>query len=99
MSNQTTTNSRGFTDTGDVADRGRRTPRQLSTETRPSIRTSEFLVLMVASLAIIIAAYLDDAFNVEHGWTLFAVVATGYIVSRGIAKAGSREPYRVESDH
>ena len=99
MSNQTTTNARGFADNGDLTDRGRTTPRQLSTETRPSIRTSEFLVLVVTSLALIIAAYLDDAFNVEHGWTLVAVVATGYIISRGIAKAGSREPYRVERDH
>jgi hypothetical protein len=98
MSNQTTSTSRGFADNGDYTDRARTTPRQLSTETRPSIRTSEFLVLVVTSLAVIIAAYLDDAFNVEHGWTLVAVIATGYMISRGIAKAGSREPYRVERD-
>jgi hypothetical protein len=76
----------------------RTTPPQLSTETRPSARTSELIVLVVSSLAIIIAAYLDDAFNVEHGWTLVAILASAYLLSRGIAKAGSREPYRVERD-
>ena len=76
----------------------RAVPRQLSTETRPSARTSELIVLVLSSLAVIIAAYLDDAFNVEHGWTLVAILASAYMLSRGIAKAGSREPYPVERD-
>jgi hypothetical protein len=95
MSNIRTT---ATTDRTDGAEPRRTTPRQLSTETRPSARTSELIVLVVASLAVVIAAYLDDAFNVEHGWTLFAVLASSYMLSRGIAKAGTREPYRVEGD-
>ncbi len=75
---------------------GRTRPPQLSTETRPSIRTSEFIVFVVTSLLLIIAAYTDEAFNVEHGWTLVTILAVGYMLSRGIAKAGTREPYRVE---
>ncbi len=71
-------------------------PRQTSTETRPSIRTSEFFVFVVTSLLMIIVAYTEEAFNVEHGMTLVAVLAVGYMLSRGIAKAGTREPYRVE---
>ena len=80
-----------MTSTGD-----RGSPRQLSTETRPSIRTSEFIAFVVTSVLVIIAAYTDEAFNVEHGWTLVAILAVGYMLSRGIAKAGTREPYRVE---
>ena len=72
--------------------------RQTSTETRPSIRTSEFIAFVVTSLLVIIAAYTDEAFDVDHGWTLVAAMAIGYMISRGIAKAGSREPYMVEDD-
>lgn len=77
-----------------------RSPRlyQLATETRPSIRTSEFIVLIVTSLLVILAAYTDEAFNIEHGWTLVTAMAIGYMLSRGIAKAGSPEPYVVEQD-
>ena len=71
---------------------------QSSTETRPSIRTSEFIVFVVTSLLIILAAYTDEAFNVEHGWTLVAILGVGYMLSRGFAKSGTREPYRVERD-
>ncbi len=70
--------------------------RQPYTETRPSIRTSEFIVFLVTSLLMIIVAYTDEAFNVEHGMTLVAVISVGYMLSRGIAKAGSREPYAPE---
>jgi hypothetical protein len=96
MSNAVPTTERS---NGDLTDRRPSTPPQLSTETRPSARTSEFFVLIVSSLAVIIAAYLDDAFNVEPGWTLFAVLATGYMISRGIAKAGTCEPYRVNGEY
>ncbi len=73
-----------------------RSASQQSTETRPSIRTSEFIVFVVTSLLMIIVAYTDEAFNVEHGMTLVGVLTVGYMLSRGIAKAGSREAYRVE---
>ncbi len=73
-------------------------PVQRSTETRPSIRTSEFIAFVVTSLLVILAAYTDEAFDVDHGWTLVAALAIGYMISRGIAKAGSREPYVVDRD-
>ena len=79
-----------------ITDTRTRSPRQLSTETRPSIRTSEFIAFVVTSLLVILAAYTDEAFDVDHGWTLVTALAIGYMLSRGIAKAGVREPYRVE---
>ena len=42
---------------------------------------------------IMISAYTEDAFAIDHGWTLVAVIAVGYMLSRGIAKAGSYESY------
>lgn len=34
-----------------------------------------------------------DAFPASRAWLYIAIVAVGYMVSRGLAKAGSREPY------
>ena len=63
------------------------------TETRRSIVTSEFWAFLVACAAILVAAYTDEAFDVDHAWTLVAGVTAAYLLSRGIAKAGSQERY------
>ena len=34
-----------------------------------------------------------DAFPASRAWLYIAIVGVGYMVSRGLAKAGSREPY------
>jgi hypothetical protein len=34
-----------------------------------------------------------DAFPAVRAWLYIAIVGVGYMVSRGLAKAGSREPY------
>ena len=91
----TSTDARASTSIRPTEDRSTR-ERQPYTETRPSIRTSEFMVFLVTSLLMIIVAYTDEAFNVEHGMTLVAAISIGYMLSRGIAKAGSREPYAPE---
>jgi hypothetical protein len=53
------------------------------------LRTSEFLVWGLSSLSILVAALFSDTFNAGRAWTLIAVVSAAYIVSRGIAKAGT----------
>ena len=40
--------------------------------------------------AILIAAAISDSLGDVRAWTLVTVVAAAYIVSRGLAKAGSR---------
>lgn len=52
------------------------------------LRTSEFLVLAVLSVAILIAGAVADAFDAKGAWTLVAVLGAAYIVSRGLAKLG-----------
>jgi hypothetical protein len=65
-----------------------------STETKSSFKTSEFYVLLAAVAGVLVAAYADsDSFARDHAWTLVAVLAVGYMISRGLAKLGSREPY------
>jgi hypothetical protein len=65
-----------------------------STETKASTKTSEFFVYIVAAAAILIASLVVDGFNATEGWMFFTFLSIGYMVSRGLAKSGSREPYR-----
>ncbi len=67
--------------------------REHTTETRRSFATTEFWTMLVAAAAIMFSAYTQDGFGIDHGWTLVAAVVVGYMLSRGIAKAGSYESY------
>lgn len=76
------------------------TAQRLSTETRQSFKTSEFWVYVLASAAILIAGLVtkagdanDDRLQANQAWLFFAIVTAGYLLSRGLAKSGSREPY------
>jgi hypothetical protein len=67
-----------------------RAPRMvLHDETKPSFKTSELFTMLGIVVAILIAAASADNFDAPRAWTLVAVVASAYIVSRGFAKAGS----------
>jgi hypothetical protein len=65
-----------------------------STETKASTKTSEFFVYLAAAAAILIASLVVDGFNATEGWMFFTFLTIGYMVSRGLAKSGSRELYR-----
>jgi hypothetical protein len=65
-----------------------------STETKASTKTSEFFVYLAAAAAILIASLVVDGFNATEGWMFFTFLSIGYMVSRGLAKSSSREPYR-----
>jgi Ca2+/H+ antiporter len=61
----------------------------LHDETKWSLLTTEFWAMLVVILVILIATAVSDSLNDTRAWLLVTVVATGYIVSRGIAKAGT----------
>ena len=77
--------------------------RSAFTETKGSLLTTEFWAMVGVIAGILIAsAVVDDgegagaagdAFSAQRAWLYVAIVAVGYMVSRGLAKAGSREPY------
>ena len=69
---------------------------QRSTETKASTKTSEFFVYLAAAAAILIASLVVDGFNATEGWMFFTFLSIGYMISRGLAKSGSREPYRAD---
>ena len=87
-------------DTGAGAGAGsyRPTERRTFTETKLGFKTSEFLVAVAAIVAVLIATYADgdDTLTQNDGWRYAAWIAAAYIVSRGLAKLGVREPYAEE---
>ena len=66
------------------------------TETKPSFLTTEFYAMIAGIVGVLIAAQQADNLDAPLAWTLTAAIAIGYMLSRGIAKAGSA--YR-DHDH
>ena len=66
-----------------------------TTETKSSYKTTELIVYVLAVLGVLIAAALvtDASFGADHAWRYVTYLTVGYMISRGLAKAGSREPY------
>jgi hypothetical protein len=60
----------------------------LHDETKWSLLTTEFWAMVLVIVAILIASAVSDTFGDRRAWLYIAIVATGYIVSRGLAKAG-----------
>ena len=65
------------------------------TETKPAFKTTEFVVFVVVALAVLIASALvgdsdgrGDVFLADKAWFYVTLLAIGYMVSRGLAKAG-----------
>jgi hypothetical protein len=59
-------------------------------ETKNALKTTEFMAMVGVIAAILIATWVSDTLNDVRGWTLVAAVAIGYMLSRGLAKSGSR---------
>jgi hypothetical protein len=59
-------------------------------ETKPFFLTSEFVGAVLAIAGIAITAAASDAFGAWRAWILITAVVVGYMVSRGIAKSGTR---------
>lgn len=58
-------------------------------ETKWAPLTTEFWAMVVLVAGILIAAASTDTLDARRAWLYVAIVGTGYIVSRGLAKAGS----------
>jgi hypothetical protein len=61
----------------------------------PFWQRTEFWVMALISLAILIATAIEDGFPAQAGWTLITILGAAYIVSRGLAK---REPRDDDAD-
>ena len=59
-------------------------------ETKNAFKTTEFFAMVGIIGAILIAAAVSDSFGDRRAWTLVAAVAIGYMISRGLAKSGTK---------
>ena len=59
-------------------------------ETKLSLKTTEFWAMVGLIAVILIATAVSDSLNDVRAWTLVAAVGIGYMISRGLAKSGSR---------
>jgi hypothetical protein len=82
-----------------------RTAHRHTTETKASFKTSEFAAYIAVVLGVLIAGVVvsgegsdPDGFSADQVWLYITILTFGYMVSRGIAKAGSREAY-TDDDH
>ena len=62
-------------------------------ETKEFFKTSEFFAFALAVAGVFIASSVVDGFDAQHAWNLITALTIGYMVSRGIAKAGARKGY------
>jgi uncharacterized membrane protein AbrB (regulator of aidB expression) len=66
-------------------------------ETKWAPLTTEFWAMVALIAGILIAAAATDSLDARGAWLLVAIIGTGYIVSRGMAKAGTfHEPGRTD---
>jgi hypothetical protein len=59
-------------------------------ETKLSLKTTEFWAMAGIIAAILIASAVSDSLGDVRAWTLVAAVAIGYMISRGLAKSGTK---------
>jgi hypothetical protein len=70
--------------------------RRISTETKASYKTTELVFYVLAVIGVLIASAVADEgsdFGAQEAWFYVTLLTIGYLVSRGLAKSGSREPF------
>lgn len=81
----------------DTYNTGRETgyTRRVTTETKASFKTTEFFAYLAAVVGVLIAsAMVDEAdFGPQEAWRYITYLTIGYMIARGLAKAGSSDPY------
>ena len=80
----------------------RSTTERRTTETKAAFKTTEFMAYVAVLAGILIAGLLvddgDGAFGAEKVWLFATILTVGYMISRGLSKAGSQDPYTHDSD-
>jgi di/tricarboxylate transporter len=59
-------------------------------ETKSAYKTTELMVAVVTAIAVLIASAIADDLDAHLAWQLVSFIAIGYMISRGLAKSGSR---------
>jgi hypothetical protein len=69
-----------------------------ATETKAAFKTTELIAYVAAVAAVLVAAIVVDqsdagGLGARQAWLYVTILTVGYMISRGLAKSGSREPY------
>jgi hypothetical protein len=77
--------------------------RRLSTETKAAFKTTEFFAYVAVLAGVLIAGAIADqsdagGLGARQVWLYATILTVGYLLSRGLAKSGSRDPYWDDSD-
>jgi hypothetical protein len=72
--------------------------RRVSTETKASVKTTELIAYVASVITVLVAAAMVDnegagGFGAEKAWFYITLLTIGYMISRGLAKSGSRDYY------
>lgn len=59
-------------------------------ETKEFFKTSEFMIWALTAITLLIAGAASEQFDGGRVWLYFTIASAAYILSRGIAKAGTR---------
>ena len=84
----------------------RKATRRLATETKQAFKTTEFWAMVALVVAILIAGNSiesaeggPDVFAADKVWLYITILGSAYMISRGLAKSGSREPYYTDGSN
>ena len=75
--------------------------RRDTVETKPEFKTTEIIFYLATVVGVLIASAMVDenedgqGFGADRAWMYVTILTVGYMISRGIAKAGS---YQKDSD-
>ena len=74
-----------------------------TTETKAAFKTTELMAYVAAVAAVLIAALVLDesdagGLGARQAWLYVTILTVGYMISRGLAKSGSRDPYNADDD-
>jgi hypothetical protein len=86
-----------YTEKTDATGRDRQVRVAHTTETKPAVKTTELIAYLLTVAGVLIASAVIDenqdgqGFGAERAWLYITMLTIGYLVSRGLAKAGSYE--------
>ena len=80
--------------------------RRMATETKDAVKTTELYAYVVVLAGLLIAGLAtetggghDDRLIAKDVWLYATLLTIGYMVSRGLAKSGSRQPGDDDANH
>lgn len=59
-------------------------------ETKWALKTTEIMAYVATVVGVLLASKIDDSLDGRGAWQLVTALTIGYLLSRGLAKSGSK---------